>query len=43
MLRVTLNGEELVNVEDDSYLDGHITLQYGSGVVKFRNARVRRL
>jgi len=42
-LRVVLNGEQLVDVEADQYSDGHIGLQYGAGVVKFRNVRVRRL
>lgn len=42
-LRVVLNGEQLVDVQDDTYSQGHITLQYGSGVVRFRNVRVRRI
>lgn len=42
-LRATLNGVEMYNVDDDTYADGHITLQFGSGVVKFRNVRIRRL
>jgi hypothetical protein len=42
-LRAVLNGEEMYDVDDDTYADGHITLQFGSGVVKFRNARIRRL
>lgn len=42
-LRVVFNGQELVNVEDQRFSDGHIGLQYGAGVVKFRNVRIRRL
>jgi hypothetical protein len=42
-MRVVLNGEEVVDMQDGTYADGHITLQYGSGVVKFRNVRIRRL
>jgi hypothetical protein len=42
-LNVVLNGEELVNVEDERFSDGHIGLQYGAGEVMFRNVRVRRL
>jgi hypothetical protein len=42
-LRVVLNGEQLVDTEDGQYTQGHIGLQYGAGVVKFRNVRVRRL
>ena len=42
-LRVTLNGTQTVDVTDSQYADGPIALQYGAGVVKFRNVRVRRL
>ena len=42
-LRVTLNGTQTVDVSDSQYADGPIALQYGAGVVKFRNVRVRRL
>ena len=42
-LRVVLNGEELVNTEDSTFAEGHIGLQYGAGVVRFRNVRIRRL
>ncbi len=40
-LVVTFNGVETVNVEDDMYQDGPIGLQYGSGIVKFRNVQIR--
>ena len=40
---VTLNGLHMVDVEDTQFADGPIALQYGLGVVKFRNVRVREL
>ena len=40
---VTLNGLHMVDVEDTQFADGPIALQYGLGVVKFRNVRVRSL
>ncbi len=42
-LQVTLNGRDLVDVEDSQYSSGPIALQYGSGIVRFRNVRVRSL
>ena len=42
-LQVTLNGRDLVDVEDSQYSSGPIALQYGSGTVRFRNVRVRPL
>ena len=42
-LMVTLNGEEMVDVRDTLFSDGPIALQYGLGIVKFRNVRVRGL
>ncbi len=42
-LQVTLNGTEVVDVEDSQFASGPIALQYGAGVVKFRNVRVRTL
>jgi len=42
-LQVTLNGRDLVDVEDSQYASGPVALQYGSGVVKFRNVRIRPL
>ncbi len=41
-LTVTLNGTRTVEVEDSQFADGPIALQYGAGVVKFRNVRIRR-
>ena len=42
-LMVTLNGTQTVDVTDNQFSDGPIALQYGAGVVKFRNVRVRPL
>ena len=42
-LMVTLNGTVTVDFEDDSYSDGPLTLQYGSGIVRFRNVQIQRL
>ena len=42
-LLVTLNGTVTVDIEDSTYSEGPFTLQYGSGVVKFRNVQIRRL
>jgi hypothetical protein len=42
-LMVTLNGTEVVDVEDSQFADGPIALQYGAGIVKFRNVRIRTL
>ena len=40
---VTLNGTVTVDFEDDTYSDGPLTLQYGSGIVRFRNVQIQRL
>ena len=40
-LTVTLNGTRTVEVEDGQFADGPIALQYGAGIVKFRNVRIR--
>lgn len=42
-LRVWLNGAQMIDVEDSQFADGPIALQYGAGVVKFRNVMVRGL
>ena len=42
-LRVWLNGEQMVDVEDEQFASGPIALQYGFGVVKFRNVMIRGL
>lgn len=40
---VKLNGITTVDFHDDTYDSGPIGLQYGSGTIKFRNVRIRRL
>jgi hypothetical protein len=40
---VTLNGTQTVDVRDAGHPQGNIALQYGAGVVKFRNVKVRPL
>jgi hypothetical protein len=42
-LEVRLNGTPTVVLEDDTYSRGPITLQYGAGLVKFRNVEIREL
>lgn len=42
-LIVILNGTEIVNVRDEQFEDGYIALQYGSGVVRFREVRIQEL
>ena len=42
-LRVWLNGEQMIDVEDSQFASGPIALQYGAGVVKFRNVLIRGL
>ena len=42
-LMVTLNGTQTVDVQHNRYDRGPIALQYGSGIVKFRNVQVRPL
>lgn len=42
-LTVNLNGVETVNVRNDQFDSGYIALQYGSGVVRFREASIRQL
>ena len=42
-LVVTLNGMPMVNVEHSEFTSGPIALQYGAGIVRFRNVRIRTL
>lgn len=42
-LVVVFNGVETVNVEDMTYDEGPIGLQYGAGIVRFRNVEIRPL
>ena len=40
---VILNGRITVDIHDDTYASGPVTLQYGAGVVKFRKVDLRPL
>ena len=42
-LLITLNGTVTVDIEDDTFAEGPFTLQYGSGIVRFRNVRIQSL
>ncbi len=42
-LVVILNGQKTVDLHDTTYQSGPISLQYGAGVVKFRNVRIQKL
>ena len=42
-LTVILNGTKVVDVKDTKYAAGPVALQYGAGIVKFRNVRIRQL
>ena len=42
-LVVTLNGTRTVDIMHDEHMEGPFALQYGAGVVKFRNVRIRPL
>lgn len=43
LLKVKLNGVETANVRNGKHAKGHIALQYGSGVVKFRQVLIKPL
>lgn len=40
-IAATLNGNQMFDVEDSTHRSGPIGLQYGTGVVIFRNIRIR--
>lgn len=42
-LVVILNGRRTVDIIDDTYSSGPVTLQYGAGVVRFRSVEIRPL
>lgn len=42
-LVITLNGRRTVDIRDSARASGPITLQYGTGVVKFRKVEIRPL
>jgi len=42
-LAITLNGQKTADVRNGFFEEGHITLQYGAGVIKFRKVAVKPL
>ncbi|MGD9954370.1 MAG: DUF1080 domain-containing protein [Burkholderiales bacterium] len=40
---LVLNGQKTVDVRDKKFTHGHIALQYGAGVVKFRKVQIQPL
>ena len=42
-LVIVLNGRRTVDIHDSTHPSGPITLQYGTGVVKFRSVEIREL
>jgi hypothetical protein len=40
---ITLNGQKTVDVRNGMFEEGHLTLQYGKGVIKFRKVAVKPL
>jgi hypothetical protein len=42
-ITVLMNGKQTVNLHNGMFEQGHFTLQYGSGVVKFRKVAVKPL
>ena len=40
-LTVTMNGTQTVDVTDDRLASGPLALQYGGGIVRFRNVQIR--
>ena len=40
---IKLNGVKTVDIHDSTYKSGPISLQYGAGVVKFKNVHIERL
>jgi Domain of Unknown Function (DUF1080) len=42
-LTITLNGQKTADVKNGMFEEGHLTLQYGSGVIKFRKVAIKPL
>jgi hypothetical protein len=40
-MTVLINGEKMVDVQDNKHARGPIALQYGAGTVKFKNVKLR--
>ncbi len=42
-MTVLINGQKMVDVQDNKHAKGPIALQYGAGTVKFKNVKLRSL
>jgi hypothetical protein len=42
-ITVVLNGEKTAELRNNLFIDGHITLQHGAGVIKFRKVAIKPL
>jgi 3-keto-disaccharide hydrolase len=42
-LTLVFNGQKTVDVRNGLWDEGHFTLQYGAGVMKFRKVEVKKL
>ncbi len=42
-LLIELNGAVTVDIEDSTYAEGPFALQYGSGIIRFRNIQIQEL
>jgi hypothetical protein len=42
-MTVLINGQKMVDVQDNKHQRGPIALQYGAGTVKFKNVKLRTL
>jgi hypothetical protein len=40
-MTVLINGQKMVDVQDNKHARGPIALQYGAGTVKFKNVRLK--
>jgi hypothetical protein len=40
-MTVLINGQKMVDVQDNKHTNGPIALQYGAGTVKFKNVRLK--
>jgi len=43
LLSITLNGQKTAEVKNGMFEEGHLTLQYGAGVIKFRKVAIKPL
>jgi hypothetical protein len=42
-ITVVLNGEKTAELRNNLFIDGHITLQHGAGIIKFRKVAIKPL